>query len=1054
MSFPAFDEFFREVNLSDDGRPLDPFPWQRDLAERAVSGDWPDFIAAPTGSGKTACLEVAVYALAAQAGIPVSERTAYRRIFFIVNRRVIVDEAFERAQRMTQALANPGSERPACAAVAEALLKLNPVPENGNQFPRRPLECVQLRGAIFRDQHWTRSFLQPTLIATTIDQIGSRMLFRGYGVTPNARPIHAALVATDALWILDEAHISRPFAETVALLQRYRDHHLAQTPDAIAPPPLRWVQMTATPPKEATDTIGLTSADQQHPVLSKRLGASKPARLVVSEAKTKAKQLDALAQKLLDQAAAIIAQAQPRSLAITVNRVATARLVAELVEKESKSKKARFHAHSTLLIGRMRPIDRDEETKRIHKALKTAARRKVVPEGEPAPPVEIVVATQCLEVGADLDFDSLITECASLDALRQRFGRLNRTGRDIDARAAIVMPDHLIETDDKKLDKLTADGQPLDPIYGNALSATWNWLRSIAEDETVDFGLSAMGDRHIKALSEEALVRLQAPTTSVPIIFPAYLDAWAQTNPTPWPDPDPAVFLHGKQTSRSDILVVWRADLSSEANLDDLSLCPPSQVEALPVPLHLFQSWFFQEDQRKAFDSDTGDLLGRAVQPDAPSGKNDKRNPIGPGFLWQGPRKSRSVTDPADIYPGATIVLPVELGGWSQLGHIPKAPPDPATRKEKDDPIPFADLVRIDRAEEAFSKTRDRAILRLRPNRFSGENGGDAWKKLLEYASDADKGFRKAEIRNLLDEASRDEALSDSVKATLKHLAFRKSNFNFNEDRYSDDKGIVFTSRRRLKQRHDQQVIAQSEDEGDEWSRSTASGPVTLRTHTKHVADLVATNAKALGLNEALQKSLITAAELHDWGKLDSRFQALLLGGNPHAAYALPEPLAKSDRLFTSAQEREAARKRSALPSGFRHEFASLQLAEHPDLSEQLPPDSALRELVLHLVAAHHGQARPFAPVINDTDPPPLSTNLLPDAPEATIDRSQRRKNPAHRIDSGIPERFWSLLRQHDPWGLAFLETLLRLADQQASEAEAEGWYTDEPAIAATTSES
>jgi len=1035
MTFPTFAAFFSELN---GGHA--PFPWQSELADRACAGNWPQFITSPTGSGKTTCLEVAVYALAAQAHLPPAERSAPRRIFFIVNRRVIVDEAFARARRMTEALAKPASDKPACAAIAEALRLLNPIP-----FPHQPLDCVQLRGAIFRDQRWARSLLQPTLIATTVDQVGSRMLFRGYGVSQNARPIHAALVATDALWILDEAHISRPFAETVETLQRYQEHHLTQNRDACQIPSLRWVQMTATPPKGTTNTIGLAQADFEHPILNKRLEASKPARLILSQAKTAAKQQDALAEDLLEQTAAIIAEHNPRSLAIMVNRVITARNVADRVEKENQSKKARFHANVSLLIGRMRPVDRDSETPRIQAALEKAAQREPLSEGAAPPPVEIVVSTQCLEVGADLDFDALVTECASLDALRQRFGRLNRTGRKIPVCGAIVMPSHLIETDRKKLDKLAADNQWLDPIYGNALSETWNWLQTVSTEGTVDFGLTRMGAL-VDNLIEAELNRLQAPTSSAPTLFPSYLDAWAQTNPAPWPDPDPALFLHGKQTARPDILVVWRADLpenlETKAAAHDISLCPPSQVEALPVPLHVFRDWFFQVNAKTASLNDAGDLLDAAANQESPKGRNETKEPRGFALLWRGPSKSMQLSRPEDLHPGDTIILPLGLGGWSHLGHVPNAPVDPGILKRADDAPTLIDLLIIDRAEEAFRTTRDRAVLRLRPELFQAQ-GSDAWKTLLACAADPESNIRTSELRRLLEEASSDESLPESLQATLASLAERKSGENnFTAVRYADECGIVFTTRRRLHPARNDR-FTQAEDENDEWSRTTALGPINLQTHTKHVSDLVQTISQALGLDEEISSCLMSAAELHDWGKIDPRFQALLLGGNPHAAYALAEPLAKSDRLQSSAREADRARELSGLPKGFRHELASLPLASHQKAANHLPGDPDLRDLVLHLVASHHGYARPFAPVIDDPNPSSLNTENFRSAPPIHISGEDRAAHPAHRLDSGIPDRFWRLLRRHGPWGLAFLETILRLADQQASEAESEGWYAD-----------
>ena len=124
-----------------------------------------------------------------------------------------------------------------------------------------------------------------------------------------------------------------------------------------------------------------------------------------------------------------------------------------------------------LVIGAMRPIDRDTQAKRLAPLVGPMRPEK-------SEKTSFVVATQCLEVGADYDFDVLLTECASLDALRQRFGRLNRGGREIEACAVIIVKEKDVKPDDA-LD----DENPIDPIYGNASARTWNWLWEFAEEE-------------------------------------------------------------------------------------------------------------------------------------------------------------------------------------------------------------------------------------------------------------------------------------------------------------------------------------------------------------------------------------------------------------------------------------------------------------------------------------------------------------------------------------------------------------------------------------------
>ena len=165
----------------------------------------------------------------------------------------------------------------------------------------------------------------------------------------------------------------------------------------------------------------------------------------------------------------------------------------------------------------------------------------------------MLVSTQCLEVGADFSFGALVTECASLDALRQRFGRLARMETEEPAPAIIIVRESQVEAE-----------QP-DAVYGGAITKTWGWLWDNAaphdeEKRHIDFGVEALGAKlsAVKDLSDYL-----APTPNAPILLPAHLDLLCQTAPTPRPEPDVSLYLHGKH-GPPEVRVVWRCDLSPE----------------------------------------------------------------------------------------------------------------------------------------------------------------------------------------------------------------------------------------------------------------------------------------------------------------------------------------------------------------------------------------------------------------------------------------------------------------------------------------------------------
>lgn len=184
----------------------------------------------------------------------------------------------------------------------------------------------------------------------------------------------------------------------------------------------------------------------------------------------------------------------------------------------------------------------------------------------------------------------------------------------------------------------------------------------------------------------------------------------------------------------------------------------------------------------------------------------------------------------------------------------------------------------------------------------------------------------------------------------------------------------------------------------------TAQQPVLWDIHVGDVAREAIRIVNALSLPREIEEAVKVAAKLHDHGKRRASFQATL-GNRGYPGRVL----AKSGRAG------------ARLPETYRHEFGSLidaaEDAEFKGLSTEM------RDLVLHLIAAHHGRARPHFPIDEAYDPDhPLTVT-----------------NP---IACEVVRRFALLQRRYGRWGLAYLESLVRAADWAAS-AEPSAFETD-----------
>jgi CRISPR-associated endonuclease/helicase Cas3 len=1003
--FPAF---FAEVH------GWAPFPWQRALLHRVLEHGWPELIDVPTGLGKTAVLDVAVFASALRC------EHARRRVFLVVDRRLIVDQAHEHAARIQQALGNaaPGT---ACHAVARRLAA------DGDDGP--VLDVTRMRGGVSWSWLWLERPDRHAIVTGTVDQVGSRLLFRGYGVGERLRPVDAALAGTDSLIIVDEAHLSDAFLATL------RDIGQLETAGT-APAPLV-VAMSASPGDHAADTHRIGTADEQDPVAGQRLTAPKRLHLVtVTAARDTA--ASATADALASLAREIGGPGQVTG--VVANTVAMARAVFGRLQADPGDPAGPGQPSCVLLTGRIRPVDREYLLHTWYPRIRAGAGRDDRRE-------LYVVATQTIEVGADIDLDTLVTESASLPALIQRLGRVNRRGEHAGAIAVVVHCDGLY-----------------DGVYGAARQQTWQWLTSLAAPvwhrsgrSPADLGPGidaspAALRRRVQGIPASQKEDMSGPRPYAPLVSAIALDTWARTSPVPHPDVPVAPYLHGIGAGEPTVSLAWRADVHGddpEQWRGSAERLPPSADEAIELPVSAVRRWLAsppaaagpggRQAPAAAREARTSEPALADIESQAAPGPDEEGAGAGPlaGAVRQALRylaagDSEAVM-PREVQPGDLLIVPARWGGCDRYGWNPGSA-DPVTD--------VADLTGGRRRAAAVR------VGRVLASAISAVGPGltEPVEQLIAQISadieedEADIAAYRAMLGQILPPpATRGDADALPHERVLSRLA-RSARLTVLDGIAAGD-GVIALLTAAGAAWNDDASAAGSSANGD-------AQPMGLAAHQAAVRDRAGQFARNLGLPDPVVRAVMLAAACHDEGKRDPRFQVMLNGGDRWQAMTVGALLAKSGMDPGDRTAFRLAQQRSGYPAAMRHEALSARIAAlllahgtgqaDPGIANHDaagpgeadtggPPtadstaDGVDQDLVIHLVASHHGYGRPLLPAVADPEPVTVEVTLDGGATESL--------NSADTVDWDGPGRFARLCTDYGRWGLPLLEAIVRLAD-------------------------
>ena len=932
-----------------------PFPWQRRLFEEHFScGTLPPAVDIPTGLGKTAVMAVWLLARAAGAALP-------RRLVYVVDRRAVVDQATEFAEGLRKAL----KENERLETVRRAL-----------DLGDRPLPISTLRGRHADNREWMAGPAASAIIVGTVDMVGSRLLFEGYGLS-RLRPYAAGLLGCDALVMLDEAHLARPFERLLQAIEMGRGLSFENGADAGAgvfagpaacngfPPPFRVLSLSAT---LGSDTerkpFGLDHDDWANETVCSRLEARKS--LTVDDLDAGSSLADVLAERAWDVMQGKIATAaKPPGVVVYCDRRKDAETVADSLLKRSGKEEPRPDV--ILFVGGRRVHERQEAAQELrnHGLVGDDAAARSVPV--------FLVATSAGEVGVDLDADHMVCDLVAWERMVQRLGRVNRRGTGA-ARVLVI-------------DQGPPDGKMADEHAVDRHEAVRHLLDALPQDEA---GGRQVGPAALVCLADNPALHkcIDAATTRMPL-YPALtrplVDAWAMTSLEDHAGrPEVGPWLRGwVEDDEPQTTVAWRQYLplrfpahggNVEAQAERevrafFAAAPPQTVELLETETRRVVEWL-----KKRARKHLAELKKRAPSSPEPS--------------------TASGDDGADETVERKRPL-APMGADAPVAFLL----DRANRPDRQEPT--LSLKAIDEGK-AEALRRILAGKRLVVDaRLGGIEEG-----LLKDDGGSDKRASTMEDNwGAPDDDPERNPWNLKVEALSKDGRARRAG-----EREASDGDAVHVSRC-WREVFDIPYCVSSEGDAESWlivqkrrgegesenARAIARKAQRLDQHQQWAAEEAARIADALGLDAADKAMLVAAARHHDDGKSAARWQQAfnaLSDWRDGGAYAKTSGPLNRHRL-----------------NGYRHEFKSALDAERNGLDGIDRADPRF-DLALHLIAAHHGHARPAIGVGGYDDLPPSEAEAC-----------------AHTMAL----RFARLQRQWGPWGLAWWEALLRAADQAAS---------------------